>query len=295
MHGACTPHSLYVAFNFSPKNSRMTHRSPPLPLHWRPNGRNSVSNHQPHDCLFNRLFRRRSKEASKLRVTGLCAVNSPGTGEFRAQMASNAVNVSIWWRHHDGQRVVCLSFQVWPKRYLRHRCVVYNVVIYRIVIYRESMILHSCVDSLPVHRYRRIWFHRQIYCFVNWLFRQSWKKILPLQFTVVEGGLYQRFHCTEGAVMKKDIWWNFMSFWWKLGFPDESITGIRESCHDANFVVMTTSGPASDDRVGIMVIGRDQRYHLSWTIITNAVARAGASWNIGPNKTTDIVRILFSN
>ena len=24
----------------------------------------------------------------------------PGTGEFPAQMASNAENVSIWWRHH---------------------------------------------------------------------------------------------------------------------------------------------------------------------------------------------------
>ena len=37
----------------------------------------------------------------KLRVTGLCAGNSPGTGEFHAQMASNAENISIWWRHHD--------------------------------------------------------------------------------------------------------------------------------------------------------------------------------------------------
>ena len=37
----------------------------------------------------------------KLRVTGLCAGNSPVTGEFPAQMASNAENVSIWWRHHD--------------------------------------------------------------------------------------------------------------------------------------------------------------------------------------------------
>ena len=37
---------------------------------------------------------------SKLRVTGLCAVNSPGTGEFPAQMASYAENISIWWRHH---------------------------------------------------------------------------------------------------------------------------------------------------------------------------------------------------
>ena len=33
-------------------------------------------------------------------VTGLCAGNSPGTGEFPAQRASYAENVSIWWRHH---------------------------------------------------------------------------------------------------------------------------------------------------------------------------------------------------
>ena len=49
---------------------------------------------------FNLLFRRRSKKISKLRVTGLCEGNSPVTGEFPAQMASNAENVSIWWRHH---------------------------------------------------------------------------------------------------------------------------------------------------------------------------------------------------
>ena len=73
----------------------------PAALRWRHNGRDNVPNHQPHDCLLNRLFRRRSKKTSKLRVTGLCAGNSPGTGEFPAQMASNAENVSIWWRHHD--------------------------------------------------------------------------------------------------------------------------------------------------------------------------------------------------
>ena len=70
-------------------------------LQWRHNGRDSVSNHQPHDCLLNRLFRCRSKKTSKLRVTCLCAGNSPGTGEFPAQMASYAENVSIWWRHHE--------------------------------------------------------------------------------------------------------------------------------------------------------------------------------------------------
>ena len=69
-------------------------------LRWRHNELDGVSDHQPHDCLLNRLFGRRSKRTSKLRVTGLCAGNSPGTGEFSAQMASNAENVSIWWRHH---------------------------------------------------------------------------------------------------------------------------------------------------------------------------------------------------
>ena len=52
------------------------------PLQWRHDGRDGVSNRQPHDCLLNRLFRRRSKKTSKLRVTALCGihrwpVNSP--------------------------------------------------------------------------------------------------------------------------------------------------------------------------------------------------------------------------
>ena len=55
------------------------------PLQWRHNEHDSVSNHQPHDCLHSRLFRRRSKKTSKLRVTGLCAGDSPWTGEFPAQ------------------------------------------------------------------------------------------------------------------------------------------------------------------------------------------------------------------
>ena len=69
-------------------------------LQWRRNERDGVSNHQPYDCLLNRLFRRGSKKTSKLRVTGLCEGNSPVTGEFPAQRPSNAENVSIWWRHH---------------------------------------------------------------------------------------------------------------------------------------------------------------------------------------------------
>ena len=73
-------------------------------LRWHHNERDGVSNHQSHDCLLNRLFRRRSKKTSKLRVTGLCEGNSTVTGEFPAQRASKAENASIWWRHHGASK-----------------------------------------------------------------------------------------------------------------------------------------------------------------------------------------------
>ena len=40
-----------------------------------------------------------SKKISKLRGTGLCEGNPPMTGGFPSPRASNAENVSIWWRH----------------------------------------------------------------------------------------------------------------------------------------------------------------------------------------------------
>ena len=55
-----------------------------LSLQWRHNERNGVSKQQPRDCLLRRLLRLRSKKISKLRFTGLCARNSPMTGEFPA-------------------------------------------------------------------------------------------------------------------------------------------------------------------------------------------------------------------
>ena len=83
-------------------------------LLWRHNGHDGISHHQPYDCLLNHLFRHRPKKTSKLPITGLCAGNSPVTGEFPTQRASNAENVSIWWHHH----VFCgnlLLYQWCPK------------------------------------------------------------------------------------------------------------------------------------------------------------------------------------
>ena len=52
------------------------------------------------------------EKTAKLRITGLCAGNSPVTGEFPAQIASNAENVSIWWRQqNDEMSAKCWRFR----------------------------------------------------------------------------------------------------------------------------------------------------------------------------------------
>ena len=69
-------------------------------LQWRYNEGDCVSNHRRIACLLHLLFQHSSKKTSKFHVTGLCDANSPVTGEFPTQRASNAKNVSIWWRRH---------------------------------------------------------------------------------------------------------------------------------------------------------------------------------------------------
>ena len=101
---------------------------------WRHIERDGVSTHQPHDCLLKSLFRCKSKETSKLRVTGLCEWNSPVAGEFPAQRASNAENVSIWWCHH---------------------------------------VINGCAITMTSHARHGESNHRQIYCFAQQLVQAS--------------------------------------------------------------------------------------------------------------------------
>ena len=63
------------------------------------------------------------RKYQKLRVTGLCAGNSPVTGEFPAQKASNTANVSIWWRHHGSEWLVT---RLSPNHSPRQRCLIVN-------------------------------------------------------------------------------------------------------------------------------------------------------------------------
>ena len=130
-------------------------------LQWRHNGHDGVSNQQSHDCLLNRLFRRRSKKTSRLRVTGLCVRNSPGTGEFPAQMANNAENVSIWWSHRE------------------HTCLA-SIIIRCYDMCRHSHAKCCGVTDTPSVKYTNDWF-LWLRGLVNcWMLRPFWHILITI-------------------------------------------------------------------------------------------------------------------
>ena len=142
--------------NANELSSRVVFHGVSLP--WRHNGHDGVSNHQPHDCLLKRFFRRWSKKTSKLCVTGLCAGNSPETGEFPAQRASNAENVSIWWRHHvTGNKKNCKWIFL---RVVCHGVYVWQIIIGRIWDWRRMRDLVTWINDGPTHT-RKYDLHRR--------------------------------------------------------------------------------------------------------------------------------------
>ena len=99
--------------------------------------------------------RRRSKKTSKLHVTGLCEWNSAVTGEFPAQMASNAENVSIWLRHRVFWLLHDLSGWLWNGE---ANCEIKRTFIYCCAVsecspYRQICSLVWCFVLLSCYRY----------------------------------------------------------------------------------------------------------------------------------------------
>ena len=110
-------------------------------LHWRHNDHDCVSNHQPHHCLLKRLFRRRLKKTSKLRVIGLCVGNSPETGEFPAQMASNAEKNFHLMTSSCYQRVVICIMSAFCSGHI-------FFIISDLCVYKTDVIIH--LPSIPL-------------------------------------------------------------------------------------------------------------------------------------------------
>ena len=142
-------------------------------LRWRHNGRDSVYNHQLHDCLLNGLFRRRSKKTTKLHVTGLC-----GTGEFPAQMASNVENVSTRWRHHG--RTLCHTH--------------YRSAFFFVCFAKCQSILPTSVKitSVPLKQPWRIWINKSHKSYKNCDY--IWNKDARLPQIMALGPVKQPYH-----------------------------------------------------------------------------------------------------
>ena len=85
---------LYIKINCLKHSKFLVYLQHQINLHfvalkWSHVGHNGISNHRCLNCLLNRLVRCRSRKG-----------NYPVTGEFPAQRACNAENISIWSHHH---------------------------------------------------------------------------------------------------------------------------------------------------------------------------------------------------
>ena len=161
------------ASNNAPANGKL----PPkitkiMALQLRPNRHHGISNHRRLGCLFNRLSMCRSMKTSKLCVTGFCEGNSPVTGEFPAQRASDAV--SIWWRHRENLHVfrrLCESqFKLVSVNNGVHNEYWYN---YSERQYMGNITAHAL--TCLFEEYLRIWWRQDMGIFPhNWHSKSQW-------------------------------------------------------------------------------------------------------------------------
>ena len=104
-----------------------TVKTPIRSLQWHHNERNDVSNHRRLDCLLSRSGTDQRKHLSSASLAFVRGIHWWPVEE----RASNAENISIWWRHH----VVSSSFMisVHPRKFYRGSprclccCPAYNV------------------------------------------------------------------------------------------------------------------------------------------------------------------------
>ena len=96
----------------------------------------------------------------KHQSTSLCEENSPGTGEFPAQMASNAENVSIWWRHH----VIVYSPSDWY--WAPHDKLVWTVMMLLSIDLLNKRSIDNKQHHCPIKCLWYIYIHTYIYIYI---------------------------------------------------------------------------------------------------------------------------------
>ena len=108
------------------------HRGPRFPppvrvtgsLQWHHNGRDIVSNHQPHHpTVYSTVYSDadQRKHQSSASLAFVREIHRGPTDEFPTEMASNAENVSIWWRHHVFF-VIAMGIKTWDIKSVLYLC-----------------------------------------------------------------------------------------------------------------------------------------------------------------------------
>ena len=133
-----------------------------LSLRWRHNEHDGVSNHQPHGCLLNRLFRRRSKKTSKLLVTGLVWWIHRGIprtkGQLRGKRSHLMTSSCQWLRALDQRGDGTTLYWSWPLglKPLAHTItIVINPSVYKLAwlsIKSVLILVTQCIASLYTHQ-----------------------------------------------------------------------------------------------------------------------------------------------
>ena len=120
---------------------------------WRHNGRDGVSNHQPHDCLLNRLFRRRSRKTSNsaplafVREIHLWLVNSPHKWTITRKMFPFDDFILLWCRH---------ALSLWLRgRSLCEQLSMLSCILYIARSYSPSLLRVLCIT---IYHRRRLYF-----------------------------------------------------------------------------------------------------------------------------------------
>ena len=145
---------------------------------WGNRGTNMIASKTSQSCLraVDRLtawWRHQMEIFSAL--LAIYAGNSPVTGEFPVQRASNAENISIWWRHHDNLEAwdgltLVFTLVIYLSSILDHDQAVYGIInLFQKQILHWSRILNQFVmlrKKIISHRSRGIfnpciiwWFH----------------------------------------------------------------------------------------------------------------------------------------
>ena len=187
-----------------------------------------VSNHQPHNCLLNRSFRRRSKKTSKPRVTGLCAGNSPVTGELSAQRSNNAENVSICWRHHESpwypRKELAIGSYWYFRNHFSHRVfkdVYPNCLSYR---YRNS---HHQDRTRPFYIYDRISYTSQ-----DGLYRLLKKtNVIVVAITVDITSLQLIWRLVVLDFTRGYVIYNWVTIYWEIEYQQSEFNNGRHVMH----------------------------------------------------------------